>query len=153
MNLFVIDERLRTSAADIHATGDVANAYHPVLRRHLRVEHWANALRQPEVAALAMLGEDAVYDRLPYFYTDQYDLGMEYTGYTEPGGYDRVVFRGEPSERKFVCFWMAGGRALAGMSVNVGDVIEPIRTLVASGAGLDDRLLADPDVPLDRVLP
>lgn len=152
-NGVVTDERLRTSAADVHATGDVANAYHPLLGRHLRVEQRANALRQPEVAALAMLGKDAVYDRLPYFYTDQYDLGMEYTGYTEPGGYDRVVFRGEPSERKFVCFWMAGDLALAGMSVNVWDVIEPIRALVASGAGLDDTLLADPDVPLDRVLP
>ncbi|WP_405534055.1 FAD-dependent oxidoreductase [Streptomyces sp. NBC_00075] len=152
-NGIVTDERLRTSVADIHAAGDVANAYHPLLGRHLRVEHWANALRQPEVAALSMLGEDAVYDRLPYFYTDQYDLGMEYTGYTEPGGYDRVVFRGEPSERRFVCFWMAGKRVRAGMSVNVWDVIEPIRALAASGADLDDAVLADPDLPLDRILP
>jgi len=152
-NGIVTDEHLRTSVADIHAAGDVANAYHPLLGRHLRVEHWANALRQPEVAALSMLGEDAVYDRLPYFYTDQYDLGMEYTGYTEPGGYDRVVFRGEPSGRRFVCFWMAGKRVQAGMSVNVRDVIEPIRALVASGADLDDAVLADPDVPLDRILP
>ncbi|WP_105969025.1 NAD(P)/FAD-dependent oxidoreductase [Streptomyces geranii] len=151
-NGIVTDERLRTSEADIYAAGDVANAFHPLLGRRLRVEHWANALRQPEVAALGMLGKDAVYDRLPYFYTDQYDLGMEYTGYTEPGAYDRVVFRGERSERRFVCFWMAGRRALAGMSVNVWDVIDPIRDLVASGADLDDTRLADPDVPLDRVL-
>lgn len=152
-NGIVTDEHLRTSAADIYAAGDVANAYHPLLGRHLRVEHWANALHQPEVAALSMLGKDAVYDRLPYFYTDQYDLGMEYTGYTEPGGYDRVVFRGEPSERRFIAFWMAGNRVLAGMNVNVWDVIDPIRSLITSGSDLDDALLADPDVPLDHILP
>lgn len=149
----VTDERLRTSVADIHAAGDVANAYHPLLGRHLRVEHWANALNQPEVAAQSMLGKDAVYDRLPYFYTDQYDLGMEYTGYAEPGGYDRVVFRGDVAGRRFVAFWMAGRRVLAGMNVNVWDVIDRIRALVLSGADVDDALLADPDVPLDRVLP
>jgi 3-phenylpropionate/trans-cinnamate dioxygenase ferredoxin reductase subunit len=152
-NGIVTDEHLRTSAADVYAAGDVANAYHPLLGRRLRVEHWANALHQPEVAALTMLGEDAVYDRLPYFYTDQYDLGMEYTGYTEPGGYDRVVFRGEPSERQFIAFWMAGNRVLAGMNVNVWDVIDPIRSLITSGSDIDDALLSDPDVPLDRILP
>lgn len=151
-NGIVTDEHLRTSMADVYAAGDVANAYHPLLGRHLRVEHWANALHQPEVAALSMLGKDAVYDRLPYFYTDQYDLGMEYTGHTEPGGYDRVVFRGEPSERRFIAFWMMGNRVLAGMSVNVWDVMDPIRSLITSGADADDVLLSDPDVPLDRVL-
>ncbi|NUP39549.1 MAG: FAD-dependent oxidoreductase [Streptomyces sp.] len=150
-NGIVTDEHLRTSVAEIYAAGDVANAYHPLLGRHLRVEHWANALHQPRTAALSMLGKDAVYDRLPYFYTDQYDLGMEYTGYTEPGGYDRVVFRGEPAERRFIAFWMSGNRVLAGMSVNIWDVIDPIRSLITSGADVDDALLADPDVPLDRV--
>ncbi|KAK1185774.1 FAD-dependent oxidoreductase [Streptomyces sp. NBS 14/10] len=150
-NGIVTDEHLRTSVAEIYAAGDVANAHHPLLGRHLRVEHWANALHQPRTAALSMLGKDAVYDRLPYFYTDQYDLGMEYTGYTEPGGYDRVVFRGEPAERRFIAFWMSGNRVLAGMSVNIWDVIDPIRSLITSGADVDDALLADPDVPLDRV--
>ncbi|MGW3563831.1 NAD(P)/FAD-dependent oxidoreductase [Streptomyces sp. NPDC000941] len=152
-NGIVTDEHLRTSVAGIYAAGDVANAYHPLLGRHLRVEHWANALHQPRTAALSMLGKDAVYDRLPYFYTDQYDLGMEYTGYTEPGGYDRVVFRfrGEPAERRFIAFWMSGNRVLAGMSVNIWDVIDPIRSLITSGADVDDTLLADPDVPLDRI--
>ncbi|MEU9291774.1 FAD-dependent oxidoreductase [Streptomyces sp. NPDC048275] len=152
-NGIVTDEHLQTSVADIYAAGDVANAYHPLLGRRLRVEHWANALHQPEVAALSMLGKDAVYDRQPYFYTDQYDLGMEYTGYTEPGGYDRVVFRGEPSERRFIAFWMAGNRVLAGMSVNVWDVMDPIRSLITSGSDIDDALLSDPGVPLDRILP
>ena len=90
-----VDEHLRTSHDDVYAAGDVANAYHPLLGRHLRVEHWANALHQGPVAAKSMLGQDAAYDRLPYFFTDQYDLSMEYTGYAEPGGYDQVVIRGD----------------------------------------------------------
>lgn len=152
-NGIVTDEHLRTSVAGICAAGDVANAYHPLLGRHLRVEHWANALHQPDVAARSMLGIDAVYDRLPYFYTDQYDLGMEYTGYVEPGGYDRVVFRGDTSERRFIAFWMSEDRVLAGMNVNVWDVIDPIRSLILSGEGVDDALLADPGVPLTSLLP
>ncbi|MFF3257058.1 NAD(P)/FAD-dependent oxidoreductase [Actinacidiphila glaucinigra] len=150
-NGIVTDAHLRTSAPDVFAAGDVANAYHPFLDRHIRVEHWANALNQPATAAQGMLGGDAVYDRLPYFYTDQYDLGMEYTGYVEPGGYDRVVFRGDKAAREFVAFWMAGDRIQAGMNVNVWDVIEPVRDLITSRAAVDDARLADPQVPLDRV--
>ena len=87
---------LRTSDPDIYAAGDVANAYHPLLGKHIRVEHWANALNQPAAAARGdARARTSVYDRVPYFYTDQYDLGMEYAGYVEPGGYDQVVFRGD----------------------------------------------------------
>ncbi|GEC09857.1 pyridine nucleotide-disulfide oxidoreductase [Streptomyces spinoverrucosus] len=152
-NGVVTDEHLRTSGADIYAAGDVANAFHPLLGKHVRVEHWANALHQPGTAALSMLGEDAVYDRLPYFYTDQYDLGMEYTGYTEPGGYDRVIFRGDVAKRQFIAFWMSGNRVLAGMNVNVWDVIDSIRSLVLSRADIDDAVLSDPSVPLDSLTP
>ena len=145
------DERLRTSAPDVHAAGDVANAFHPLLGRHIRVEHWANALNQPQTAARTMLGQDAVYDRVPYFFSDQYDLGMEYTGHVEPGGYDRVVFRGDVAGREFVAFWLAGGRVLAGMNVNVWDVTDPIRELVRSGRTVDPTHLADPDRPLTEL--
>ncbi|GAA2585778.1 NAD(P)/FAD-dependent oxidoreductase [Streptomyces tubercidicus] len=152
-NGIVVDERLRSSHPDIFAAGDVANAYHPLLGRHLRVEHWANALHQPKTAAKAMLDQDVRYDRLPYFFTDQYDLGMEYTGYVEPEGYDRVVFRGDTDAREFIAFWLSGGRVLAGMNVNVWDVVEPIRALVTSGQAVDPERLADPDVPLPELLP
>ncbi|MEU5256217.1 NAD(P)/FAD-dependent oxidoreductase [Streptomyces longwoodensis] len=151
-NGIVTDRHLRTSAADVFAAGDVANAYHPRLGRHLRVEHWANALHQPRTAALGMLGKDAVYDRLPYFYTDQYDLGMEYTGYAEPGRYDRVVFRGAPGKQRFLAFWMSGNRILAGMSVNIWDTIDHIRALIEAEVVADDRALAHPDVPLESLL-
>jgi 3-phenylpropionate/trans-cinnamate dioxygenase ferredoxin reductase subunit len=147
----VVDAGLRSSDPDIFAAGDVASAYHPLLGRHIRVEHWANALNQPQAAARAMLGQDVAYDRVPYFYTDQYDLGMEYSGYVEPGGYDQVVFRGEVDKREFVAFWLSGGRVLAGMNVNVWDVNDAIQDLVRGGQAVDPARLADPGVPLDQV--
>ncbi|WP_406278561.1 FAD-dependent oxidoreductase [Streptomyces sp. NBC_00191] len=147
-----VDAQLRSSDPDIYAAGDVANAFHPLLGKHIRVEHWANALNQPQTAAKAMLGQDVTYDRIPYFFTDQFDLGMEYSGYVEPGGYDRVVFRGRTESREFIAFWLADSRVLAGMNVNVWDVTEPIRDLVASGHPVDPTRLADPDVPLSGLL-
>lgn len=151
-NGIVVDASLRTSDPDVFAAGDVANAQHPRLGRSIRVEHWANALNQPAVAAKAMLGQDAAYDRTPYFYTDQYDLGMEYTGYVEPGGYDRVVYRGALGGREFIAFWVRGGQVLAGMNVNVWDVTDQIKALVESGRKVDLDRLADPAVPLDSLL-
>jgi len=149
-NGIVTDAGLRSSDPDIYATGDVANAYHPLLGRHIRVEHWANALNQPQTAARAMLGQDVAYDLVPYFYTDQYDLGMEYAGYVEPGGYDQVVFRGDVQRREFIAFWLASGRVLAGMNVNVWDVNEAIQAVVRGGRAVDAARLADVDVPLEE---
>ncbi|WP_396448095.1 NAD(P)/FAD-dependent oxidoreductase [Actinomadura sp.] len=151
-NGVLVDASLRTNDPDVYAAGDVANAFHPLLHRHIRVEHWANALNQPAVAAASMLGEDAVYDRLPYFYTDQYDLGMEYSGYAEPESCDDVVVRGDLAARQFIAFWLAGGRVLAGMNVNIWDVNKDIQRLVRSGRTIDPAALADPDAPLDRLL-
>jgi len=144
-----VDAGLCSSDPHIYAAGDVASAYHPVLGKHIRVEHWANALNQGPAAARSMLGQDIAYDRVPYFYTDQYDLGMEYSGYVEPGGYDRVVFRGEVAGREFIAFWLdAADRVLAGMNVNVWDVTEPIQALVRAGRPVDAAALADPSVDL-----
>ena len=145
------DASLRTSDPDIYAAGDVACAYHPRLKSSIRVEHWANALNQPQTAARAMLGRDDVYDRLPYFYTDQYDLGMEYSGYVAPGGYDEVVFRGDRQRREFVAFWLGKGRVLAGMNVNVWDVNDAVQALILRGTPVDTGKLANPDIPLEEV--
>jgi 3-phenylpropionate/trans-cinnamate dioxygenase ferredoxin reductase component len=150
-NGVMVDERLRSSDPDIYAAGDVACAFHPLLRRHIRVEHWANALNQPLTAARAMLGQDVAYDRVPYFYTDQFDLGMEYSGHVDPGGHDRVVFRGDVPGREFLAFWLAGGRVLAGMNVNIWDVNDQIAALVRSGKPVEAARLADPDVPLEAL--
>jgi 3-phenylpropionate/trans-cinnamate dioxygenase ferredoxin reductase component len=144
------DASLRTSDPDIYAAGDVACAYHPLLKSSIRVEHWSNARNQPVTAAKAMLGQEAVYDRLPYFYTDQYDLGMEYSGYVEPDGYDEVVFRGDKERREFVAFWLSKGRVLAGMNVNVWDVNDAVQALIRRGATVDSARLANPDIPLDE---
>lgn len=150
-NGVVVDASLRASDPDIYAAGDVANAFHPMLGKHIRVEHWANALHQPETAAQSMLGERAFYDRVPYFFTDQYDLGMEYTGYAQPGQYDDVVVRGDLARREFIAFWLADGCVLAGMNVNVWDLTDAIQRLVRSGGQIDRNRLADPDVPLDQL--
>src|SRR3954454_22254740 len=147
----VVDERMQTSDPRIFAAGDVANAFHPLLGRHIRVEHWANALNQPAVAARAMLGLPRSYDRLPYFFSDQYDLGMEYTGYVVPGGYDRVVVRGDLAAREFIAFWLSGDHVVAGMNVNVWDVTAPIGNLIRSGRPVEADRLADPDVTLEEV--
>ncbi|HEX9039426.1 MAG TPA: FAD-dependent oxidoreductase [Trebonia sp.] len=150
-NGILADASLRTSDPDIYAAGDVACAYHPLLKASIRVEHWANARNQPQAAAKAMLGQQVAFDRLPYFYTDQYDLGMEYSGYVEPGGYDEVVFRGDKERREFVSFWLSNGRVLAGMNVNVWDVNDAVQSLIRRGAPVDTAKLANPDIPLEEV--
>ena len=147
----LVDAGLRTEDPDIFAAGDIAEAMHPVLGRRVRVEHWANALNQPATAAAGMLGEEAEYAKLPYFYTDQYDLGMEYTGLAEPGGYDSVVTRGAPESGEFIAFWIGGGRVQAGMPVNQWDLVDSINVLIESGAQVDLSALADPNVPLDSL--
>jgi 3-phenylpropionate/trans-cinnamate dioxygenase ferredoxin reductase component len=144
----LVDAALRTSDPDIYAAGDVANADNPLLGRRIRVEHWQNAVDGGPAAARSMLGQEVGYDRVPYFFTDQYDLGMEYTGYAEPGSYDQVVFRGDVPGREFIAFWLADGRVLAGMNVNVWDVADDIERLVRSGERIDPARLADPAVPL-----
>jgi len=147
-NGVVVDAALRTSDPNIFAAGDVANAFHPLYGRHIRVEHWANARQQPKAAAASMLGSDASYDELPYFYTDQYDLGMEYVGFVEPGGYDRVVFRGDVAGREFIAFWLSNDRVVAGMNVNVWDVVEPIKSIIKSRAAVPAHQLADVGIAL-----
>jgi 3-phenylpropionate/trans-cinnamate dioxygenase ferredoxin reductase component len=148
-NGILVDASLRASADGVFAAGDVANHDHPLLGR-LRVEHWANALEQGPTAARAMLGQDVVYDRVPYFFSDQYDVGMEYAGHSRPG--DEVVFRGDPESREFIAFWVRDGRVAAGMNVNVWDVNEHIQALVREGATIDQARLRDPDVALDALV-
>ena len=148
-----VDERLRTSDPDIHAAGDVVSFPHDLFDTRMRVEHWANALYGGPAAARAMLGQDVAYDRVPYFFTDQYDLGMEYSGWAPPGSYDEVVIRGDAGKREFIAFWTREGRVLAGMNVNVWDVTDQIQKLIRSQAQVDTEALADPHVPLDRLAP
>jgi 3-phenylpropionate/trans-cinnamate dioxygenase ferredoxin reductase component len=149
-NGILVDERLQTSADGVFAAGDVANVDHPLFGRRVRVEHWANALEQGPAAARAMLGRDVRYDKVPYFFSDQYDVGMEYAGLHDPGS-DELVLRGDMAGREFIAFWLRGDRLVAGMNVNVWDVSDPIQELVRSGAPVDRARLADPDVPVEDV--
>jgi NADPH-dependent 2,4-dienoyl-CoA reductase/sulfur reductase-like enzyme len=146
-NGVVTDHALRTSAADVFAAGDVASSFHPLYGRYVRVEHWANALNGGPAAARSMLGQDIVYDRVPYFFTDQYDLGMEYSGLGGPG--DTVVTRGNPDDGAFIAFWLENGRVTAGMNVNVWDVTEPIQQLIRTRRQVPVASLTDPDTPLE----
>jgi len=147
-NGIVVDEALRTSDPDIFAAGDVANAFNTLLGRRVRVEHWGNALAGGPVAARSMLGKDAAYDWVPYFFSDQYDLGMEVAGLPDPGSYDEIVYRGDRDSGEFISFWLADGTVVAGMNVNVWDVNDDIQALIRSGTPVDPARLADPDVPL-----
>jgi 3-phenylpropionate/trans-cinnamate dioxygenase ferredoxin reductase subunit len=146
----VVDEHLETSAAGVFAAGDVANARNPFYGRHLRVEHWANALNQGPAAARAMLGHEVSYDEIPYFFSDQYDAGMEYSGFATD--WDEVVFRGDVAAREFVAFWLKDERVVAGMNMNVWDVSDAIRELIRTRGPVSRRDLADPDVPLARLV-
>ena len=147
----LVDASLRTSNPDIYAVGDIAAAEHPLFEQRIRTEHWANALNQPAVAVAGMLGEEAKYQELPYFFTDQYDLGMEYAGYAPDS--DRVVFRGDVDGREFVAFWLdADNRVLAGMNVNVWDVLDDIKNLIRSKNKVNLNALVDPETPLSEVV-
>ncbi|HEX8971842.1 NAD(P)/FAD-dependent oxidoreductase [Oryzihumus sp.] len=149
-NGVLTDEQLRTSDPDIYAAGDVANAMNPFYGKRIRIEHWANALNQGPAAARNMLGAGTAYSRVPYFYSDQYDFGMEYNGYATE--WDRIVFRGDPASREFLAFWVRDGQVLAGMNANIWDQADGIKALVRSGARVDVDHLADPSVDLGELL-
>ena len=145
-NGIAVDEFLRTSAADVFAAGDVAAAWNLRYNRRIRVEHWANALNQGPAAARNMLGQDIAYTKVPYFYSDQYDLGMEYHGYATD--WDNVVLRGDRTGREFLAFWLKDGRVLAAVNANIWDQGEDIKALVNGAVTVDASRLADPSVPL-----
>jgi len=147
-NGVVVDEHLATTDPDVFAAGDVANTFYPLLGTHLRLEHWSAALNQGPVAAANMMGATASYDRVPYFFSDQYDMGMEYSGYVARGGYDEVVFRGDVASGEFIAFWVGSGKVLAGMNVNIWDQTDAIQALVRSGVHADRSVLIDPSVSL-----
>lgn len=147
----LVDASLRTSDPDIYAVGDIAAAQHPLFGTRIRTEHWANALKQPAVAVAGMLGTPGEYAELPYFFTDQYDLGMEYAGHAPDS--ERVVFRGDVAGREFVAFWLDGDdKVLAGMNVNVWDVLDDVKALIRAQAPVDVDKLCDPQSSLADLL-
>ncbi len=150
-NGVLTDEALRTSGENIFAAGDVANSFHPLLGRRVRVEHWANARSGGPAAAKSMLGQPVVYDPVPYFFSDQYDLGMECAGLPFPGSYDQILYRGDPATGEFIAFWLSSGAVIAGMNVNVWDVSDDIQSLIRSRRPIDPSRLTNPDVPIPEL--
>jgi 3-phenylpropionate/trans-cinnamate dioxygenase ferredoxin reductase component len=142
----VCDRNLQTSAPAIFAAGDVARHDHP-MHGPIRIEHWSNALHQGPAAARNMLGRDQAYDRVPYFFSDQYDVGMEYSGRATAGS--RLVVRGDTAARQFIAFWVDGDHLVAAMNVNVWDVTEPIQRLIRDRTQVADDALRDPSVALE----
>ncbi|MFJ5954944.1 NAD(P)/FAD-dependent oxidoreductase [Paenarthrobacter sp. NPDC092416] len=157
-NGILVDASLRTSAPDVFAAGDAANALHPFTGQHHRSEHWANALNGGKVAARSMLGQEAVLDVVPYFYTDQFTLSMEYSGFPSLTEGVAPVIRGSLDDGSFIAFWMRDGAAragtvVAGMSVNQRRVQKPIKALISTRTQVDVARLTDPTVPLEELLP
>jgi 3-phenylpropionate/trans-cinnamate dioxygenase ferredoxin reductase component len=149
-NGVVTDEFLQTSTPGVFAAGDLADAWHPLFQTRIRLEHWSSALNQGPVAAKNMLGARVAYERIPYFFSDQYDVGMEYSGFAPT--WDQVVFCGDPATRAFIAFWLKDGRLAAGMNVNTWDVNDAIAAIVASQKPVDADRLRDPDIELAQVV-
>ena len=141
-----VDAGLRTEAEGIYAAGDIANQFHPFFNDRIRVEHWANAQRQGFAAGQSMAGAEVIYDELPYFYSDQYEVGMEYVGHA--ADWDEVVIRGSREDREFIAFWLRDGQIQAGMNVNIWDVSETIGELISSRQRVDLMALSDPETDL-----
>jgi 3-phenylpropionate/trans-cinnamate dioxygenase ferredoxin reductase component len=147
-NGVLCDQSLRTSDPDVYAAGDIAHWFNPLFGQRVRVEHWANANDGGQAAARAMLGQETVYDVVPFFFSDQYDTGMEYAGYVPRGVQPDVVLRGDVAGREFMAFWLDAGRLLAGMHMNVWDTIDDVQALIRAGQPVDPQRLADTSVPL-----
>lgn len=150
-NGIVVDQAMKSSDPDIYAAGDVANAFHPLADMRLRSEHWANALNEGPAAARGMLGQAESFEDIPYFYTDQYDVGMEYSGYGPMTRGAKVVYRGDKAKREFIAFWVKDDRVVAGMNVNIWDVNDQVQRIIRSGTVVDEARLTDESVPLEEI--
>jgi 3-phenylpropionate/trans-cinnamate dioxygenase ferredoxin reductase component len=148
-NGIIVDEFLQTSVPGIYAAGDVANVFQPRYGGHIRLEHWSAALHQGPVAALNMLYHKKAYQRVPYFYSDQYDLGMEYRGWAPV--FEEVVFRGDVTSGQFLAFWLHEHRVIAAMNANIWDLGDILERLVDVDRTIDSSMLADPDTDLARL--
>ncbi len=144
----LVDARLASSHPDVFAAGDIAEAQHPTVGRRIRVEHWANAMSQGSVAGANAAGAQRVHDRIPYFFSEQYDSSMEYSGWPFP--WDKVVFRGDPADGAFVAFYLRESQLVAGITINVGGVIEQVQRIIREGGAVDVAQLADVSVDPSR---
>ena len=148
-NGILVDERCRTNVEDVYAAGDVANHYHPVFQQRMRVEHWQNAMQQGAAAARSMLGKGAPYDAVHWFWSDQYDVNLQYAGFHQP--WDQFVVRGSLEARNFIAFYMSDGRVDAAVALNRGKDVRRVMPLIKARATIDPRQLGDESVDLRHV--
>jgi 3-phenylpropionate/trans-cinnamate dioxygenase ferredoxin reductase component len=147
-NGILVDEFCRTNVEGVFAAGDVANHYHPLFRRHMRVEHWRNAYAHGEAAALNMIGQEKPFDEVPWFWSDQYESRLEYAGFAME--WDELVVRGS-LEENFVAFYMKDGRPLAAVGMNRGMDIRKSMRVIASGQAIDPQALRDESIDLRQL--
>jgi 3-phenylpropionate/trans-cinnamate dioxygenase ferredoxin reductase subunit len=145
-NGILVDEYCRTNVQDIYAAGDVASHYHPVFQKRMRVEHWQNAIQQSAAAARSMLDRGKPYDAVHWFWSDQYDINLQYAGFHQ--AWDQVVVRGHPDTRKFIAFYLSQGRIDAVAALNRGKDVRRVMPLIKARTAVDPRQLADDGVDL-----
>jgi len=150
-NGIVVDDHCRTNVPGVFAAGDVANHYHPVCGRQMRVEHWQNGIKQGAAAARSMLGRGQPYDEVHWFWSDQYDANIQYAGFH--AAWDAVVVRGSLAERKFLAFYMAEGRVESVVAVNQGRDLRRTLPIIKARVAIDPARLADPNVDLRTLAP
>ncbi|MEO6957464.1 MAG: FAD-dependent oxidoreductase [Antricoccus sp.] len=149
-----VDPQMRTVDPDVFAAGDVASVANPLYGRRIRVEHWANALMDGQIAARSMLERPSQFDPVPFFFTDQYDIGMEYAGSVNAATAGEPIIRGDLTAHSFQAFWLTDGVLLAGMHVNCWDEgIKSVQDLIRRRVRIDPTRLADSDVPLVDLSP
>jgi 3-phenylpropionate/trans-cinnamate dioxygenase ferredoxin reductase component len=148
-NGILVDEYCRTNVDGIYAAGDVANHYHPVFNRRMRVEHWQNAMQQGAAAARSMLGNGKPYDAVHWFWSDQYDVNLQYAGFHRE--VDEIVVRGNLDAREFVAFYLNQGRIDAVVALNRGKDVRRVMPLIKARRTVDARQLGDEDVDLRSV--
>ena len=145
----LVDEHCRSSVAQIYAAGDVANHHHPLLGRRVRVEHWQNAMQQGAAAARSMLGRLEAYDPVHWFWSDQYDVNLQYAGFARE--WDQVVVRGKLEDPRFIAFYLNHGRIDAAVALNRSKDLRRAMPLIKARSVVDPNQLADEDVDLHNL--
>ena len=150
-NGIVVDDQSRTNVPGIFAAGDVANHYHPVCGRQMRVEHWQNGVKQGAAAARSMLGRGQSYDEVHWFWSDQFDANIQYAGFH--AAWDRIVVRGSLAARKFLAFYLTDGRVESVVAINQGRDMRRTFPIIKARVAVDPARLEDPNVDLRTLVP
>lgn len=148
-----VDPQMRAEAPDVFAAGDIASVANPLYGRRMRVEHWNNALMEGKIAAHSMLGQSSDFDPAPFFFTDQYDIALEYAGRVDARTADAPVIRGDLAADRFHAFWVVENVVVAGLHVNAWDEgIEPVQDLIRARTPVEPADLANPAIPLAQLV-